>query len=942
MACLLDIDIPKKPSDSSIVRRLFLDPTASHLIISTTSGENYYLHTQSRQPKPLSRLKNVTIDAVAWNPSQPTASTREILIGSPDGNVYETYIESSTEFYRREEKYLKLIHKTEGPVTGLWIEEVPDRSDYRRVLIAANGRLLFFVGRIGAGHGGSSSIFTKLFDSENPAVRTAGGANSQSGVLVVTPEVPGSVADNAKSERIFGWQSGQGLVHGKLWALPSTPETGGMIFADSMTLPVVPATTQRLSNPRSKNVVNHGPFVALTQWHILQIIDNRIIANNRLDHSVIHDQVVLDSSQHAIALLADLKQNTFWLFTTNAIYEISATDEDRDVWKILLAAQKYDLAAQYANNPQQRDLVAAASGDALLKRGMYIEAAETYGASSKPFEQVALSFIDAGHREALRKYLLAKLFSTTRKPSAMQRTMLASWLTELYMTALNTLDDSISTSITNPPTSIQPDLSALRAEYADFIRRAKGDLDRTTTYTLIASHGREEELITYATAISDYNYIVSYWVQRERWPAALAALMRQPDAVVVYKYSAVLLCNAPEAFTDILMRTPDLDTRKLIPALLAYTTAHATVPLKDNQAVRYLLYDINTHASAPAAVHNTLISIYAAHNTQDESALLSYLDSQTPSTILSTSAAASQPDSITAQLPYDADFALRLCVQHRRIRSAVHIHVTMEQPGAAVELALRHGEHQLAISVAERPEIPLPMRKSLWLAIARAVISPSADLSTTKAGSAATTTKSSSAPAPASIHTALSLLRLAPPGTLRIEDLLPLLPDLVLIDALKPEILAALAAYSAQIDGLRAEMDAAAATAARVAHDGTRAASRRAAVIRPGDACVECGESLLLRRWWVWGCGHGAHEGCVADAVVARGAKGRARRVRELRARLGRDVVPADAGERARVREELDEILGAECPLCGELAVRDVDRPFVAAGEAGAEDEWAM
>ncbi|KAK5001841.1 hypothetical protein LTR28_012161, partial [Elasticomyces elasticus] len=98
-----DIDLPKRPAEVGVIRRMFLDPSASHLIVSTTQGENYYLHTQSRQPKPLSRLKGVHVESVAWNPSLPSSSTREILIGAADGNVYETYIETSTEFYRREE-----------------------------------------------------------------------------------------------------------------------------------------------------------------------------------------------------------------------------------------------------------------------------------------------------------------------------------------------------------------------------------------------------------------------------------------------------------------------------------------------------------------------------------------------------------------------------------------------------------------------------------------------------------------------------------------------------------------------------------------------------------------------------------------------------------------------------------------------------------------------
>src|SRR5947209_15937804 len=103
---------------------MFLDPSASHLIITTTLGDNYYLHTQSRQPKALSRLKGVSIESVAWNPSLPTASTREILLGTTDGNVYETYIEPSTEFYRREEKYVTSVYKVPdaSPVTGICAE----------------------------------------------------------------------------------------------------------------------------------------------------------------------------------------------------------------------------------------------------------------------------------------------------------------------------------------------------------------------------------------------------------------------------------------------------------------------------------------------------------------------------------------------------------------------------------------------------------------------------------------------------------------------------------------------------------------------------------------------------------------------------------------------------------------------------------------------------
>src|SRR5690625_5158726 len=109
---------------------MFLDPTASHLIVCTALGENYYLHSQSKHPRPLGRLRGVAIESVAWNPSLPTASTREILLGASDGNIYEAFIETSNEFYKKEVKHLKNLHKLpDGAITGLWVDNLNGKSD---------------------------------------------------------------------------------------------------------------------------------------------------------------------------------------------------------------------------------------------------------------------------------------------------------------------------------------------------------------------------------------------------------------------------------------------------------------------------------------------------------------------------------------------------------------------------------------------------------------------------------------------------------------------------------------------------------------------------------------------------------------------------------------------------------------------------------------------
>ncbi|MCV5147928.1 hypothetical protein OFB99_25025, partial [Escherichia coli] len=103
----------------------------------------------------------------------------------------------------------------------------------------------------------------------------------------------------------------------------------------------------------------------------------------------------------------------------------------------------------------------------------------------------------------------------------MQMQIIAIWLIETFIAKLTSLGDTIITgaelSETLNPTQTREQLDVVRAEYQEFVNRHKSDLDRKTVYAIIGSHGREEELLYYADAINDYHFVLSYWVQRERW-----------------------------------------------------------------------------------------------------------------------------------------------------------------------------------------------------------------------------------------------------------------------------------------------------------------------------------------------------------------------------------------------------------------------------------------
>lgn len=913
-----DIDLPKRVSEVGVIRRMFLDPTASHLLICTTLGENYYLHTQSRHPRPLGRLRGVAIESIAWNPSLPTATTREILIGASDGNIYETFIETSNEFYRKEEKYLKVLHKLpDGPVTGLWVDNMGGKTDIRRVVITTQNRMFHLVGRVGrVGHEGSGSIYTRLFDGEQPIIHElARGSATAPSALAISPDPPESTAhahEDVMPDRAFAWLSSHGIYHGRLMTSPATNELGNRVFAESKLLPR-PQVVSSDAPARKRSASEFVDAVVLTQWHIIGLTGDRVVAVNRLTGVPVFSQNTLDQGERALGLYVDQQKNTFWLFTTQKIFEIVVRDEDRDIWRIMLERQHFDMALKYAHTLAQKDAVAIASGDHLTEKGLFVEAAGVYGRSSKPFEDVALTFIDNGQDDALRKYLLTKL-TTYRKTSIMQRTMIATWLIEVFMAKLNTLEDTITTEgelVENlNPAESREQLQAVRDEYRNFVTRHKSDLDRKTTYDVICSHAREDELLFYANAINDYNYVLSYWVQRERWREALDVLKRQTDPEVFYRYSTVLMTHAGQELVEIMMRHPKLEPRKIIPALLDYNRTYSG-PLAQNQAVRYLQYLVNQVQSADAAVHNTLVSMYASHPSRDESALLAYLESQGDG-------GGNGIGNADGPRSYDPDFALRLCIQHRRTLACVHIYTSMGQYPQAVDLALSHGEVELAATVADRPSGPGPaaraLRKKLWLKVARRVISEGPGRGSGRgpggqdgAAGAAGAPPSSPLSSSSTIRDAVEFLRrCADPDLLRIEDLIPFFPDFAVIDDFREDVCAQLESYSRSIESLRRDMDESARTAANIRRD-VALLDRRYAVVAPGERCYACSLPLLSRQFFVFPCQHAFHSDCLGKRVLEAAGPARARRIRDCQVQISRGLV--EGARKEELVAELDALV---------------------------------
>lgn len=887
---------------------MFLDPTASHLIISTTLGENFYLHSQSKQPKALGRLKNVSIECIAWNASQPTASTREILVGATDGSVYELYIEPSTEFYRREERYAAQVWRlTEGAVTGIYADTIPGKPDVRRVVVTSYAKIYHIIGKFGnRGREGSGPIFAELFQKEEPVVVSGSNLSvTAPSCLAVSPDLPADAVQDENHVRAFAWLSSQGILAGNLYTEPAVANLGNKVLhgAKLHSRSIFPETM----SARGGRKLLQDPIqsMTLTQWHAVALAEGRIVAVNRMTGQIVYNQPVLEPGQTAVGLVSDAKKNTFWLFTSSEIFEVVATDEDRDVWKIMLQHQDYDGALKYAKGAAQRDSVAMASGDYLSSKGQFAEAASVWGRSSKAFEEVCLNLIDAGQDDALRQYLLTKL-ATYKKSNNMQRVMISTWLVQLFMAKLNSLDDMVATKgelmENSDSQGAKDELMKTQKGFQDFITKHKSDLDAKTVYEVISSHDREEELLYFANTISDYEYVLSYWIQREKWQEALSVLNKQSNPETFYRYSNVLMTHAPVGLVEILTRRNNIEPQRMIPALLQYNET-ASVPLQQNQAIRYLNYVVNNFPEAPASVHNTLISFLATQASSSESSLLSYLESQ-PTPPL-----------------FDADFALRLCMSHNRIHSCIHIYsVILHNHTAAVSLALEHDDIDLAALVADRVEPTLAnrqLRKQLWLMIAeRKIKQPNT-----------------------SIKSAIDFLKRSPNSAdlLKIEDLISFFPDFVVIDDFKEEICTALESYSRHIDNLKSEMDASEMTAQQIRAE-IAALDSRYAIVEPGERCWICTLPVLSRQFFVFPCQHAFHSDCLGKRVLETSSQTKRKNIKDLQGKVSQGL--AVGPQRQKWIRDLDGIVGEQCVLCGDLGIKTVNEPFIKDGED--KGEWAI
>ncbi|KAF1491733.1 hypothetical protein FQV17_0014445, partial [Megadyptes antipodes antipodes] len=883
----IDLGKPDEPNqvelgrkDEAKVYKMFLDHTGSHLLIALNTSECLYLNRSVQKVRALSRWKGHLIESVGWNKFLGSeTNTGPILVGTAQGQIYEAEISVSegSLFSTNPDQYFRQVYTLEeesgpAPVCCLEIERGIEGKFF--IIATTQKRLFQFVGKVpeGTEQQGFSSIFAMHAD-HLPSFREFPASFGFSEIAFYTPKL-------RSNPRSFAWMMGNGVLYGTLdYSRPDSILSDERVWVYPSDIDIT---------------VNKPISIVLTQFHFLLLLPDRVKAVCTLNGQVVFQDLFLEKFGLLTRMIKDPTVQQIWIHTEKVVFRYHVQRESRDVWKMYMNMNKFDLAKEYCKDrPECLDIVLAKEAEHCFQNKRYLDSAKCYALTQNYFEEIALKFIEAKQEEALMEFLIKKL-SNLKPSEKTQTTLLTTWLTELYLNWLGILEGDPSQRNLYLDT---------REKFRTFLSSPKNKdclfNNRASIYELLASHGDTEHMVYFAVIMQDYERVVAHHCQHDEYDEALNVLSRHRDEKLFYKFSPVLIQHIPKKVVDAWISMGSrLDARNLIPALVNYSQSASTQQI--NEAIRYMEFCVYQLEETQQAIHNYLLSLYALCRPDS---LLSYLEQ-----------AGTNPN----RIHYDLKYALRLCAEHGHNHACVHIYKVMELYEEAVDLALQV-DVDLAKSCADLPEDDEELRKKLWLKIARHVVQEEKD-----------------------VKKAMACLSSC--ALLKIEDVLPFFPDFVTIDHFKEAICNSLEDYNKHIEELKREMEEATQSAKRIREDIQEMRNKYGSV-EPQEKCAACDFPLLNRPFYLFLCGHMFHYDCLLQAVFPNLPAYKQAKLEDLQKKLAAtsqpskshhrpkdaDTVSLGKGQQSReqIKADIDDIVAAECVYCGELMIRSIDKPFI-------------
>ena len=450
--------------------------------------------------------------------------------------------------------------------------------------------------------------------------------------------------------------------------------------------------------------------------------------------------------------------------------------------------------------------------DYLFLQKSYIEAADAYAQSEKPFEEIALKLMH--ERKALQKYIESKLSGLGSDMNA-QKTLLSTWLVEIYLDNINhnymKNDDSVSEA---------------EKQLQKFLEEHQFDLDEETTCDLLQSHGRIEDWVFFADLRKKHEMVMLHHINQQEIRKALGKLSQiDPNGKenLLYKFAPIFMKYEPKRSVEILIelakqKKGQIDAKKLLPALMNVDQ------ISREEATKFEQFLIKEFKFKDKSLHN--LYLFHLSEADGEKNLIDYLKTQEN----------------LPELNFDSEYALSVFKQNGKIESQIFLYSLLKMHSEAVTLAIENKKLDLAKINAQKPEkYDEELSRKLWLQIAIFHI---------KSGN---------------VRDALNVMNES--KLIKMEDLLPYFDEQDSISNFKEDICKALAGYKTTIDELNEELKESKASAEQVKSE-LKFVKERFIEIEGIQPCEVCNKAVMKKCFYVYPCSHAYHRECLLDMML--------------------------------------------------------------------------
>ncbi|KHN82365.1 Vacuolar protein sorting-associated protein 18 -like protein [Toxocara canis] len=935
-----DIALPLPTHDR--IAYVHMDVNGHHALISSTTGENFYVSLKTNLQKVLTRLKGHVISAVGWNVELSTkATTGFIVVGTNKGSLIETQIQSDGNLLYSKELVRNLSGEKDMPITDIELVQCSEEGDKQRwaVFICTPGRLYSVAGSVDRKTDRSmvqpvvGAIWNSTFMEE------ATGA-LQSLFSFKDPPRYHCMDDSQRtlpSAFVLYPKSSSGIPASKFCWIGVNGYTIGRIdinHTDPYSMLIEDAHVQhRLVDGRYDYPLDS----ALTEYHVLLLYSDRLEAVSLLNQKCMFQDARGSESRLMRGMCRDPISELVWVYTDSNVTRYRPNEEGKSVWRIHLERGEYDKAMAITDHLKDRaphQLVLKKQADKFIAEKKYIAAAELLAQSSDPFEVSVLNFLSTAddRRDGLKRFLDLQLNKMTASEDMIRRDALVFWLLDVQLTELAELRQSGGRRSTLEPetgqagvmTPAEIRLKNVKQQLELFFERPVVSesikSNREAVYKLMMSHADFDSQLALAQRLQDYETVIDIYLLQSQYKKALEVIQNQHIPMFYYKYSSVLIEQCPfELIAAWINEDTNLQADLLLPSLYRCQRE----PKMIAAALKYIKFVIG-RGTASKSIHNFMISLSSTYKPNE---LFAYFEKCGLDKTL---------------VPYDVEFALRVCLEKTELKQcSVHLYCVDGLYDEAVSLALTFDvelakkcamltnesaeeESDLLLLGSNGPRFPLEMRRRIWMKIARFVIEEQKD-----------------------VEAAMKLLKDSK-DVIKIQDLLPFFPEFTTIEHFKDPLCACLKEHSGKIMELQREMKEATEVADEI-HKQMAKLKKRSAIIRASDTCALCYEQALTRPVFAFACRHFFHRDCLEKEVKSEWTEedhAKFAKLSEKEKVLQKQLDDMDkkqistpkkrkecGEELADVRKTMRDMTASECLLCGPAMIESVSKPFFASEE---------